>query len=305
LHVIPENKKKKLRGAIQMALGRHLLEFLKYAIEKYQLGHSEEKSFEERLNKKMITFEGIGVDFVSLKLPKTMEEIRTVFRQMNTQFKKALKVFVLDGYVSEYIQIVRDLSAGYRCLAAVEKDREMQMALHEKRKELLEMPQREINPKAYENYWQHLTIELAEINNTLFETKWEHFVSAQRPLKKSFILNMNNFCTQSIKHYDALITNLLDQKMEQKDFEELYNTMITAKFNVAKNYSRIQTDNRKDKVEYLAKSMEAYNWIKKFIQEKIAGKGALSFEMKETLRSCEEMVEMLPKKIEKINAGGY
>ena len=154
LSVIPENKKKKLTASLQMAIGRHLLEFLRFNVEKYQLQQSDEKNLEVIINKKTIIFEGLKVDFLPLKVPKAIEEINSIFRQMNTQFKKALKLFVLDGFVSEYIQIVRDLSQGYKYLAMIEKDVERVVALYEKRKDLLELPHREINPKAFENYWQ-------------------------------------------------------------------------------------------------------------------------------------------------------
>ena len=56
--------------------------------------------------------------------------------------------------MTEYLQIVRDISRGYRYLSLVEKDGDRIMALLERRRELIEYPYTEINPKAYELYWQ-------------------------------------------------------------------------------------------------------------------------------------------------------
>jgi hypothetical protein len=43
------------------------------------------------------------------KIAKTEEEIKSIFRQGNTQFKKSLEYFVLDGYVTEHCQIKEEL----------------------------------------------------------------------------------------------------------------------------------------------------------------------------------------------------
>jgi len=41
--------------------------------------------------------------FPQVVLPNDIEGCKSFFRQANTQFKKALEVFVLDGYVTENI----------------------------------------------------------------------------------------------------------------------------------------------------------------------------------------------------------
>lgn len=163
MSVIPEGKKKKLRASFHMALGRYLLEFLKFAVEKYRLGQSEEPILKTEINKKTLEFNGVGVKFVELNVPKNYEEMASVFRQLNTQAKKALQVYVLDGYVTENIQICRDLSLAYKMLTIIETDPEKILALHERRRELLETPASEINPKAYENFYQVFIIILMKI----------------------------------------------------------------------------------------------------------------------------------------------
>jgi hypothetical protein len=60
-----------------------------------------------------------------------------LFRQANTQFKKALDVFVLDGYVTEHIEILFSQSRLYKSLAVLEKSPERKMSMLEKRREML------------------------------------------------------------------------------------------------------------------------------------------------------------------------
>lgn len=154
LSILPDDSKKKLHATFYMALGHHLLEYLGFAIEKYIGGQQTEPSVLETLNKKTITFDNINMEFPQLTLASSQEDVNSIFRKMNTQCKKALQHYELDGYVTEYIQIVRDLSRGYRYLSLIEKDGDRLTSLLERRIELLEYPCKEINPKAYELYWQ-------------------------------------------------------------------------------------------------------------------------------------------------------
>lgn len=55
--------------------------------------------------------------FPHVILPTDIEACKSLFRQANTQFKKALEVFVLDGYVTEHIEILFSQSRLYRALA--------------------------------------------------------------------------------------------------------------------------------------------------------------------------------------------
>jgi KIF-1 binding protein C terminal. len=153
LSIVPE-KKRKLCATFYMALGHHLLELLQFSVEKYLSGKTDDISSLNTLNKKTIVFENMNSKFPELKLPQSIEDLNSLFRQCNTQYKKALKYFELDGYVTEYVQIVRDLSKAYRYLSMVEKDQERVLAILDRRRELLEYPATEINPKAFENYWQ-------------------------------------------------------------------------------------------------------------------------------------------------------
>ena len=51
-----------------------------------------------------------------------MDDAKTLFRLSNTQYKKALEYYVLDGYVSEHVQIQQGISMLYKHLAKIEPD---------------------------------------------------------------------------------------------------------------------------------------------------------------------------------------
>lgn len=52
-----------------------------------------------------------------------------MFRQANTQFRKALEVFVLDGYVTEHIEVLFSQSRLYKALALLEKSPERKASM--------------------------------------------------------------------------------------------------------------------------------------------------------------------------------
>ena len=64
-----------------------------------------------------------------------MEQAKLLFRLSNTQFKKSLEHFVLDGYVTEHVQMRQDMSKLYRFLAMMEPESERRFAMMERRKE--------------------------------------------------------------------------------------------------------------------------------------------------------------------------
>lgn len=69
---------------------------------------------------------------------KSYDDGKTLFRLANTQFKRALEFYVLDGYVTENVLIKQSMSKLYRHMLQMEpKDERKEMMLN-RRKEMLE-----------------------------------------------------------------------------------------------------------------------------------------------------------------------
>jgi len=147
-------------------------------------------------------------------------------------------------------------------------------------------------------------LEVGEIYNQMFELKYDKISKGEEKPKKSVLDALNKLGLSAIDYFEKVIQSVVGgTNKEALENAETLNTIITAKFNVARLYSRLTSKEVKENVNTLSRSLEAYRWIKKFISEQIAAKGALSYEMKETLKNCEEMVELLPAKIDRINYG--
>lgn len=67
-----------------------------------------------------IAFPTLHVDVPMLTYCKTMDDAKELFKKGNTQFKKSLEFFVLDGYVTEHSWIKKEISELYKHLITLE-----------------------------------------------------------------------------------------------------------------------------------------------------------------------------------------
>lgn len=58
---------------------------------------------------------------------------------------------------------------------------------------------------------------------------------------------------------------------------------------------------KKDKIENLTKSLDSYKWISNFIKNEVVKSNALDEDFSQELKICNEMIDLLPNKIDKIN----
>lgn len=93
-----------------------------------------------------------------------------------------------------------------------------------------------------------------------------------------------------------------DYKDEQEK-DEFIQSVVNARFAIAKTYNGLVPDDIKTRVEYLKKSLENYRFIRDYIKKKGSEKGSLNFAFSEQLKMCDEMCEMMPAKIDKVILG--
>ena len=309
LSLIPKDKtqKKKLRASVQAQLGKYYLERLKLALllMRKNTSISNEKNLEELLNKKKFVIENMKeIQFPEIKDVHNLEEAKSLFRKGNTQLKRALEIFVMDGYVTDHIKITQTISQLYKYLIFFEPDNARIFSMEDRRINLLEPIVKAINHKVYVIQWQEISLELAEIFCEIFESNYEIFRSNPKKLDEKIIEEINTYGNKSLFYYEDIIGYIENEygKETEKKFEDFI-TIITIKSNIARLYSKIiYVNDIKKRVDSLKKSLEIYN------QVYILLKGAKDIfgdkeELKENLNMCEEMIGMLPIKIDKINRG--
>ena len=302
-----QTQKRKLRASVQSQLGKYYLERIKLAnlLKNRNTSISNEKNLDELLNKKKFTIDNIKeINFPQIKDVQNLEDVKSLFRKGNTQLQRALKVFVLDGYVTEHIKINQTLSQLYKYLCSFETDNGRIFSMEERRINILEPIVRAINHKVYVIQWQEISLELAEIFCELFEANFELFKNNPKKYDQKRIDQINQFGNKSLFYYKDIIDYIETEygKETEKKFEDFI-TIITIKSNIARLYSKIiYVDDIKNRVDSLKISLDIYKQVYTLL------KGAKNIfgdndELKENLTMCEEMIGMLPIKIDKINRG--
>ena len=161
LKVLPVNRKKKMRATLQVSLGNlfgHVLEFCVGRIKAQKPVTAEDS---EACNRSLLMFEGFDQPFPAMVLASDLEECKSIFRTANTQYKKALEVYVLDGFVTEHIDILHAQSRLYWNLSKLDKSRERVANMLIKRREMLEPLLTELNSKAFPATWQKILVEVS------------------------------------------------------------------------------------------------------------------------------------------------
>ena len=309
LSLIPQDltQKKKLRASVQAQLGKYYLERLKLALLLVRKNTSiaNEKNLDELVNKKQFLINNLtNIEFPKIKDIQNLEDAKSIFRKGNTQLKRALQVFVMDGYVTDHIKITQTISQLYKYLILFESDNSRIYSMEDRRINLLEPMVKAINHKVYVIQWQEISLELAEIFCELFESNYEIFRKYPKKIEQKKIEEINEFAKKSLFYYEDIIGYIENEygKETEKKFEDFI-TIITIKSNIARLYSKIIfVSDIKKRVESLKKSLDIYKQVYELL------KGAKNIfgdkeELAENLNMCEEMIGMLPIKIDKINRG--
>ena len=136
----------------------------------------------------------------------------------------------------------------------------------------------------------------------MFENRFEeYFVRLEGNVKGTKITQMNNYGKEMMTCYNQIFTLLMeDKESENHSPNDYYQSLINAKFNIARGYSKIYESSKPEKIKNMKESLAAYKWIKDFISETVKKRGNLSETMCEQMKICFEMVELLPAKINKI-----
>ncbi|KAL0226219.1 hypothetical protein P9112_013543 [Eukaryota sp. TZLM1-RC] len=94
-----------------------------------------------------------------------------LYRSALEYFHDALSFFVLDGYVTDHITLLKCTSQAHRCMALCCDDREHALRYHEKRLPLLESIIPTLNPQPYSDIIRVMRLDVADVYYFLLEGK--------------------------------------------------------------------------------------------------------------------------------------
>lgn len=234
------------------------------------------------------------VDFTAAT---TYTGARDLFLQALNWYQQALRIYGLDGYVSDHIPIQQDISALYRLLAVYETDRTRQIKMHKRRVDLLDPIQRVLNSHFFLELYQQLCHEIAQIHTEIYELKAQE---APTQYSDAHQQKLNSSLLAAISNYQKWLETWLKDRKPPETLDETYQqSYISVLFYVARLYSKLYTTDRKALVSSLQQSLAAYtevtDTIARFKVEK---------EYPSELDAAEQMMQLLPHKMARVMAVG-
>lgn len=288
-------------------------------------------------------FEGIIVEqrpYLCLFDINSFDEARCVFMRANKHLDAAKKHFVLDGYVTDHVQILQAQSRLYHYLAQFENDQKRRLAMENRRQSMLSPLIEQLNRISYEGLHKEISYELGEICFTQLEIKLNKLrgkslnnIVDGRYLKKAEVSNCNEYSRLALayfSHYTSFytrngndnssVTNETRPKYDKMKLNELayaactdpdeasigeqeVRSFLNAHFYCARILTKILMSMETPQQEttvYLVAAMKRFEYIAKYAPTLMENKGVEDNIFGEELNLCKEMAELLPQKMDRV-----
>ena len=224
------------------------------------------------------------------------QEAAAIFRRALARFQRALEYYVLDGFVTEHVSILNDISNCYRSLIGFEADLERKARMYKARLNLLEPLTKELNPSVFESMLQQLLLDCGTISSDLHDTRYSQWEQDKTVIT---VKKLNDIAYRGVLYFTRFINSFKNDKGEVpyplKD-ADLHHPYITAHFHLARLHMRIQSSDVRLTVSLLKKSRDEYAFVVKYHQDASMGE---IFGAEADL--AKQIVELLALKITKLS----
>ena len=144
---------------------------------------------------------------------------------LRQRFNKARKYYVLDGFVTDHVALIRDTSTLYRWLSTFEEDEKRKTAMYLRRINELEPVRKQLGRQAYLDTIKQLQFEIGECWMEMCELKQgrlEKKVAANPAYrsKESEILKSNEYCEAAIEAFYETVGGDSDVTFSVTDLNE-------------------------------------------------------------------------------------
>lgn len=135
---------------------------------------------------------------------KGFEDAREFFKRAHAHYQQALSFYVLDGFVTNHVHILQDVSRAYNILAYFEPDPKRAVAMHQRRVALLADLLAVLNPNIYQVLHKELSLELGRCATDMVDLRIMRIEAAGR-VKKSDIKTVCDHADAAIKFFSHFI----------------------------------------------------------------------------------------------------
>eukprot|EP00743_Colponemidia_sp_Colp-15_P005870 GILK01006309.1.p1 GENE.GILK01006309.1~~GILK01006309.1.p1 ORF type:complete len:568 (+),score=84.43 GILK01006309.1:43-1704(+) len=300
LAVLPSNCEEQM-ATIHRQLGQYYLSVLKTSVE-VQSGLASSSICTLAIER--VIFPSLSIAWTEVTFANAFEQARELFKKGNSWFQKAVKYFILEGFVTEHISILQDQSLLYKYLIYFELDEGRQFSMHKRRIELLSPLLKELSPFAYVATFRDIAFEIAEIYHELLDIKLaDRLKRAAQPLTSKDVQRINQYGWSGLEALELFLRTFEKGGKPPVEVEdELLQWYLTARFNRARIYSKLLDPEPQGRVKFLRNTMDEYRFIRDYADSHSAQISRTEV-MPEELKICREMVDLIPVKMNHILNG--
>jgi hypothetical protein len=261
----------------------------------------------------LLLFPGLDLPFPApITVEATYSFASSAFKSTLLWLTRATNYYELNGFVSDHIPIVQDMSLAYKLLIFFENDSGRAAKMHKRRLDLLQPIMKDLSQAAYLEFYQQLSDEIAQIYTEMIGIKQKLQQQSNEPRRKAELQQkINELALKAIAVYDNWCSTWLEKgstpqtplfKKELNEEPVYQRYFLNAKFQIAHLFNKIYVDQAQTLLEFQRRALETFQFIIELAKkwENTLEKGALKGE----LDIANQMVELLPLKMSKIQAHG-
>ena len=234
------------------------------------------------------------------KFVKTYDQARDVFQCIQKWLNSAKEFYTINSFCVDYVEIVQDLSKAYKLLAFFETSFDRQCKMHKRRVDMLEETLKELNPQFYLMICRQLMYEMAETYSAMLDLKHAIIEENESPPTPHAMKKINTLAQQSINQYTKYLDTLRDsnKKLPETFADEDERPALIAYFCMGRLHSKFIEFDPGKRIANIQKSIDCYKYIVDYCITNPSAEAKVS----EERLICEQMVTLLPKKMDKIRA---
>lgn len=220
------------------------------------------------------------------------DQARQVFLFAMEKINSAKSYYILDGFVTDHVELCQDTSQLYSKLVFFESNIDRKCKMQKRRIDILNSLIKDISEEHYLYLIRQLLFELGECYSLLLDLKLEQ----KQDLKPTKIIEKISHLSQlGIKTFEHFLSTMNDKKTKEKPLtyaDEYIRPVLLAYFYIGRFHSKFLDE----RLEHLQESLQQYQYIVSYVDKH---SNALEH-IEQEYKICKEMIELLPLKIEKL-----
>lgn len=256
-------------------------------------GNSNQENENEPLHK----FEPLEVgDFeqeVKCELIEDYDSAKDVFLFAQNHIEISKAYFTLDDLASDHASVIQDHSRLFKLLSCFESDLALKCRINKRRIDILTAVVTEFNPQHFLPLIRQIEFEIAETYRDMLDLKIVLSSEGDGPPSPHSIKKINTLASQSITHFQKFVESF------EEPIDPLHlRSYLLALLNIGRLHSKKIFMSLEEEINCVTKSLDAYKMIMDF---KNKSGEEVEKVFAEELRICEEMVQLLPMKLNKLH----